>query len=71
MCRKSYINPAVFDSWRSGRIHEAIDGRLSVAPARKAETLVMGFLREESGEGAARRRPPVLQRLTHMDDRPA
>jgi DNA topoisomerase I len=70
VCRKSYINPAVFDSWRSGRIHESIDGKLSTAPARKAETLVLAFLREESG-GGARRRPPILQRLTNMDDRPA
>jgi DNA topoisomerase-1 len=54
VCRKSYINPAVFDSWRSGRIHESIDGKLSAAPARKAETLVLAFLREESGGGAAK-----------------
>src|SRR5271154_7202799 len=66
VCRKSYINPAVFDSWRSGRIHELIDGKLGAAPARKAETSVLAFLREESGGGAARYRPPVLQRLSAM-----
>src|SRR3982074_287554 len=48
VCRKSYINPAVFDSWRSGSIHEKIDGKLTVASARKAETLVLGFLRQEA-----------------------
>jgi DNA topoisomerase I len=49
VCRKSYINPAVFDSWRSGSIHEKIDGKLTAASARKAETLVLAFLRREGG----------------------
>src|SRR5271154_5164853 len=49
VCRKSYINPAVFDSWRSGSIHEKIDGKLTLASARKAETLVLAFLRQEGG----------------------
>jgi DNA topoisomerase IB len=71
VCRKSYINPAVFDSWRSGSIHEKIDGKLTAASARKAETLVLSFLRHEEQGGAARRRPAVLQQLTNMDDRPA
>ena len=71
VCRKSYINPAVFDSWRSGRIHEKIDGKLTAASARKAEALVLAFLREESGSGPPRRRPAILQKLTSMDDRPA
>ena len=29
VCRKSYINPLVFDGWRSGAIHEAFGGSLS------------------------------------------
>jgi DNA topoisomerase I len=70
VCRKSYINPAVFDSWRSGRIHEKIDGKLTVASARKAEALVLAFLRDESTSAPARRRPAILQKLTSMDDRP-
>jgi DNA topoisomerase IB len=45
VCRKSYINPAVFDSWRSGRIHQVFDGALSRASPRKAEALVLDFLR--------------------------
>jgi DNA topoisomerase I len=49
VCRKSYINPAVFDSWRSGSIHANIDGKLTVASARRAETLVLAFLRQEGG----------------------
>jgi DNA topoisomerase-1 len=47
VCRKSYINPAVFDSWRAGSIHSKIDGKLATASARKAETLVLAFLRDE------------------------
>src|SRR5271168_3714703 len=48
VCRKSYINPAVFDSWRSGLIHRAFNGALSLAAPRKAETLVLDFLRRET-----------------------
>lgn len=46
VCRKSYINPAVFDSWRCGRIHQVFNGSLSLAAPRKAEALVLAFLRE-------------------------
>ncbi len=46
VCRKSYINPAVFDSWRSGGIHQAFNGSLGGATARKAEKLVLEFLRQ-------------------------
>ena len=45
VCRKSYINPAVFESWRSGLIHRVFNGSLSLAAPRKAETLVLAFLR--------------------------
>jgi DNA topoisomerase I len=48
VCRKSYINPAVFDSWRSGSIHKSINGFLVSATARKAEKLVLDFLRTEA-----------------------
>src|SRR5271165_2353261 len=48
VCRKSYINPAVFESWRSGLIHRVFNGSLSLAAPRKAETLVLGFLRREN-----------------------
>ncbi len=47
VCRKSYINPAVFDAWRSGLIHQTFNGSLSLAAPRKAETLVLAFLRNE------------------------
>jgi DNA topoisomerase I len=48
VCRKSYINPAVFSAWRSGLIHKVFNGSLSVAAPRKAETLVLAFLRREA-----------------------
>jgi DNA topoisomerase IB len=48
VCRKSYINPAVFDAWRSGRIHRVLGGALNRAGPRKAEGLVLEFLRAES-----------------------
>lgn len=48
VCRKSYINPAVFDSWRSGLIHRVFNGSLSLAAPRRAESLVLAFLRQEA-----------------------
>jgi DNA topoisomerase I len=45
VCRKSYINPVVFEAWRSGVIHNKFNGNLSFASPRKAETLVSKFLR--------------------------
>jgi DNA topoisomerase IB len=47
VCRKSYINPIVFDRWRSGAIHRAFDGSLASVSTRKAETLVRDFLRKQ------------------------
>jgi DNA topoisomerase-1 len=44
VCRKSYINPVVFEAWRAGAVHKAFSSKSSV-PARKAETLVRDFLR--------------------------
>lgn len=48
VCRKSYINPAVFYSWRAGLIHRVFNGSLSLAAPRKAESLVLAFLRQET-----------------------
>jgi DNA topoisomerase-1 len=44
VCRKSYINPMVFDAWRSGRIRRAFSGGLRLASARKSEARVLAFL---------------------------
>jgi DNA topoisomerase I len=43
VCRKSYINPVVFEGWRSGRLHEAFSGSHAIS-TRKAEALVLDFL---------------------------
>jgi DNA topoisomerase-1 len=58
VCRKSYINPAVFEAWRSGLIHRVFNGSLSLAAPRKAETLVLAFLRREAktSDGPVERR---------------
>jgi DNA topoisomerase I len=45
VCRKSYINPLVFDGWRSGVIHEAFGKSSGTISTRKAETLVLDILR--------------------------
>src|SRR6202051_3178429 len=55
VCRKSYINQAVFDSWRAGLIHKVFNGSLSLAAPRQAETLVLAFLRREAKLSGARR----------------
>ena len=47
VCRKSYINPAVFDAWRSGIIHKTFNGSLTHAAPRKADALVLDFLRRK------------------------
>jgi DNA topoisomerase IB len=49
VCRKSYINPAVFETWRSGIIHKSFNGNLTLAAPRRAETLVLAFLRRQEG----------------------
>jgi DNA topoisomerase IB len=46
VCRKSYINPAVFTAWRTGELHEAIGENMSRAP-RRAEQLALAFLRQQ------------------------
>jgi len=47
VCRKSYINPLVFDAWRSGALHKGIGEKIAGAP-RRAERLVPAFLRRQA-----------------------
>jgi DNA topoisomerase IB len=47
VCRKSYINPCVFEAWKSGALHAAIGADVSTAP-RKAERLALAFLRRKA-----------------------
>jgi len=44
VCRKSYINPIVFDAWRSGAIRKFFSGGLKLAVPRHAEGRVLAFL---------------------------
>ncbi len=70
VCRKSYINPLVFDAWRSGAIQEAFGSSPVRISTRKAESLVLEFLKsirtapsapESTAAGPTRaRRPKVL-----------
>jgi DNA topoisomerase IB len=53
VCRKSYINPIVFDTWRCGALHARISEEIIRAP-RKAERLVSAFLRRHATEAARR-----------------
>lgn len=53
VCKKSYINPVVFEAWREGHLHKVIREDLSRAP-RRAEMLALKFLR--MGARKAKRR---------------
>jgi len=55
VCRKSYINPLVFDAWRSGALHNGIGETIMGAP-RRAERLVPAFLRRQSHAASQRAR---------------
>jgi DNA topoisomerase IB len=45
VCRKSYINPIVFDAWRSGAIRKFFSGGLKLAVPRQTEERVLNFLK--------------------------
>jgi DNA topoisomerase-1 len=62
VCRKSYINPLVFDGWRSGVLHEAFGKSPAAVSTRKAEALVLDFLRTLSANapGASTRNAASL-----------
>jgi len=58
VCRKSYINPAVFEAWREGRLHKLVREDLGTGP-RKAEKAALRFLRAQArrAKRAAARNP--------------
>jgi DNA topoisomerase I len=45
VCRKSYINPAVFEAWRSGRLQRMLGESLSSSSSAKAERKIRSILR--------------------------
>jgi DNA topoisomerase IB len=47
VCRKSYIDPRVFDAWREGRLHKLVPAATTRA-SRKLETLALRLLRREA-----------------------
>jgi len=55
VCRKSYINPAVFEAWKSGAMHQLLDAPLS-GSSRKAELPALGFLRRYATAPGSRSR---------------
>jgi DNA topoisomerase IB len=63
VCRKSYINPLVFDAWRSGELHEFLGPRNG--GGRLAERRALAFLR---GAALAARhvRPPARKVRTRL-----
>jgi DNA topoisomerase IB len=67
VCRKSYINPLVFEAWRTGALHRSIDERIAGAP-RKTEQRVLAFLREEAGRRAGT--PRMLRRRGSLERAP-
>jgi DNA topoisomerase IB len=58
VCRKSYINPCVFEAWKRGELHAAIGADVSTAP-RRAERQALAFLQRRP---AARSEPKLTQR---------
>ena len=73
VCRKSYINPGVFEAWKSGELHDAIGAKLASAP-RKAERMALAFLRQQPPVAKASSRRvlhPAGETLDlHADDAP-
>jgi DNA topoisomerase IB len=56
VCRKSYINPVIFDAWRRGTLHDAVPPS-DVDSPRKAERRAIEFLRREARRRARRGGP--------------
>jgi DNA topoisomerase IB len=46
VCRSSYIDPRVFEAWRSGRLHRAVPAE-AVRATRRFETIALRLLRKE------------------------
>ena len=47
VCRKSYINPIVFDAWRRGALHTSVPPTSANGP-RKMEQWALNFLRHQT-----------------------
>ena len=49
VCRSSYIDPRVFEAWRTGRLHKVAPPEIANAP-RKFEAVALKLLRRESAK---------------------
>ena len=68
VCRKSYINPGVFDAWRSGILHERIGATLP-SDSRPAERIVLALLRELGNHHAWQARTGDARAVNRPDRR--
>ena len=73
VCRKSYINPVIFDSWKRGTLHDAVPASATCSP-REAERCAIEFLRREmrgARSGTRRtRRPKFAHGMLPSHSRP-
>jgi DNA topoisomerase IB len=53
VCRNSYIDPAVFEAWRSGRLHRLVPPEMIHAP-RKLEATALKLLRKRGRASGSR-----------------
>ena len=67
VCRKSYINPVVFEAWRAGRLPQPTGNELS--PAR-AEKVALAFLKREARR-TGKAAKPALNRPERRVSRPS
>ena len=65
VCRKSYINPLVFDGWRAGVIQEAFGASPAAISTRRAEALVLDFLRSVRATPAGSEATPGGSKRAH------
>ena len=48
VCRKSYISPVAFETWRSGALHRSLGVNPGALSARRVEQRVLRFLRKQA-----------------------
>ena len=68
VCRKSYINPIVFDAWRSGELHAFLG--LRNGGGRLGERRALAFLRRAAGATASRAPARKVRTRPARDVRP-
>ncbi len=73
VCRKSYINPVVFDAWRDGSLHASVPGNVA-CDSRQFEKCALQFLRAYTRNAAkanarAPKRGPRLAAHRRIRDR--